>query len=146
MPTRSISAPGEQRPKTPGRKLNKCTSYSHPKQQQQRKWHHKEMEAMQPLGEPPERLLVNFIPTRVDAWWWWPVGAHVVEVSRELHLSGFLAERLPDHRRFLWTASHRHVSTVMELVPWPGKGEIRSIIEHNWVRLTAKKVNHSVSQ
>lgn len=49
------------------------------------------------------------------------VGAHVVEVSRELHLFGFLAERLPDSCCFLWTAGHRNIRTVMELIPRPAE-------------------------
>lgn len=47
------------------------------------------------------------------------VGAHVVEVSRELHLLGLLTEGLPDGRRLLRTAGHRHVGAVVEGVPRP---------------------------
>lgn len=49
------------------------------------------------------------------------VGAHVIKVSGELHFLRLLAERLPDSCRFLGTASHRHVSAVMELIPRPAE-------------------------
>lgn len=46
-----------------------------------------------------------------------PVGAHVVEVSGELHLFGLLSQRLPDSCRLVRTAGHGHVGAVVELVP-----------------------------
>lgn len=99
----------------------------YPKQQeQQRSEQHASVAAARGLvGASSQRLLADVLLVgrrsvrgrRVAA----PVGAHVVEVSGELHLFGFLAQRLPDGRRFVRTAGHRRVGTVVELVPRPAE-------------------------
>lgn len=124
MPSRRIPAPGAEEENLQEEKhtivhliARVRIICSHPEEQQQRNWDHKELQTLRLLNVAPEGLLVNLIPTRGEAGRWWPVGAHVIEVSRELHLPGLLAERLPDDRGLLRTASHGHISTVMELIP-----------------------------
>ena len=77
------------------------------------------------VGVCCERLLIGVFSVGrgvSDDLWLVAVGAHVIEVSGELHLLGLLAERLPDGRRLHGASCHRQVGTVVELIPRPAGG------------------------
>lgn len=100
-----------------------------PQQQQQRRQQQEEEDDCRMSCASSEGLLVDVLLVQGAAGGGGAcgvqvaVGAHVVEVSRELHLLGLLPERLPDGRRLLRTAGHRRVGAVMEGVPRPADTE-----------------------